>query len=119
MNAITELKTLSLDSSDGRVAAIIMSLKIADSENADLFLLEVAEKFKRQRTSSPPETSFLLVTIVGEMTAAQFAMQWLKLAAQDQVLGSFMSQMQKAEVLRGTAAGQTLETVSLMKAPPA
>ncbi len=116
MNAITELKTLNLDSSDGPVAAIIIGLKITESENADLFLLEVVEKFKQQRTSSPPETSFLLITIAGAMTAAQFAKEWLKLAAQDQVLGSIMSRMQKAEVLRGTDAGQTLETVSLMKA---
>jgi hypothetical protein len=119
MNAITELKTLNLESSDGPVAAIIIGLKIGDPENADLFLRTVVERFKHQRTSSPPDTNFLLVTIVGHMTAAQFAKQWLQLAAQDQVLGTFMSQMVKAEVLRGTDAGQTLETVSLMKAPSA
>jgi hypothetical protein len=119
MNAITELKTLNLDSSDGPVAAIIMGLKIADLENADLFLLDVAEKLKRQRTASPRETNFLLVTIVGEMTAAQFAKQWLQLAAKDQALGSIMSSMRKAEVLRGTVAGQTLETVSLLNAASA
>jgi len=114
MNAITELKTLKLDSYDGPVAAIIIGLKIAEAENADLFLLDVAEKFKHQRACSPPETSFLLITIVGAMTAAQFAKEWLKLTAHDQILGSIMSQMRKAEVLRGTDAGQTLETVSLL-----
>ncbi len=117
MNAITELKTLNLDSSDGPVAAIIMGLQIADLENADLFLLDVAERLKRQRAASPRDTSFLLVTIVGEMTATEFANLWLKLVARDQVLGSMMAQMRKAEVLRGTVAGQTLETVSLLKAP--
>ncbi|MGO9468287.1 MAG: hypothetical protein ACLQVF_29495 [Isosphaeraceae bacterium] len=119
MNAITELKTMSLNSSDGPVAAIIIGLKITDPEDADLFLVEVAEKFKHQRASSPTETSFLLITIAGAMTAARFANEWLKLAAGDQVLGSIMATMKKAEVLRGTDGGQTLETVSLLKAPPA
>ena len=115
MNAITELKTLNLDSSDGPLAAIIMTVHISDLENADEFLRDVAERFKRQRQSSPPHTQFLLITIVSEMTAAQFGKAWLQLAANDQVLCSFMTQMQKAEVLRGTIAGQTLETYSLIK----
>jgi len=119
MNAITELRTLNLDSADGPVAAILLGLKIGDPEDVDLFLRNVVERFKHQRTSSRSETNFLLVTIVGEMTAAQFAKEWLHLAAQDQVLGSIMSQMAKAEVLRGTASGQTLETVSLMMGPAA
>jgi hypothetical protein len=118
MNVITELKTLKLDSSDGPVGAIIMGLRILDWENADSFLREVAERFKRQRASSPPDTCFLLVTIEGDMTAGQFAKEWLQLAAKDPVLGSFMAQMQKAEVLRNTVAGQTLETMSLIKERP-
>jgi hypothetical protein len=117
MNDITELKTLNFDSADGPVAAIFMGLKIGDVENADLFLRDVAEQLKRHRTSSPADASFLVVTIVGAMTAAQFAKQWLQLAAADSALGSIMSQMVKAEVLRGTAAGQTLETVSLVRGP--
>jgi hypothetical protein len=119
MNAITELKTLNLDSSDGRVAATIMGLRIGDVENADSFLRVVAERLKLHRKSSSPETSFLLITIVGEMTANRFAKEWLQLADQDLDLGLLMSQMVKAEVLRGTTAGQTLETVSLLKPPRA
>jgi hypothetical protein len=115
MNAITDLKTLNLDSSDGPVSAIIMGLRIADPENADKFLRDVAERFKRQRASSPSATSILLVSIQGEMTAARFAKEWLHLATKDQDLGSIMAGMQKAEVLRSTASGQTLETVSLIK----
>ncbi len=119
MNAITELKTLNLDSSDGPVAAIIIGLQISDLDNADSLLRDVAERFKQKRASSPPDTCFLLITIVGEMTAAQFAKEWAQLVANDRVLGTLMSQMQKAEVLRGTVAGQTLETVSLKKPSPA
>ena len=52
---------------------------------------------------------------LGGVSPSLLARAWLQLAAKDQVLGSFMSQMQKAEVLRGTVAGQTLETFSLIK----
>jgi hypothetical protein len=118
MNVITELRTLNLDSSDGPVGAIVMGLKIPDWENADSFLREVVERFKRQLAASPPDTCFLLITIEGGMSAAQFAKEWLQLAAKDQVLGSVMAKMQKAEVLRNTVAGQTLETMSLIKERP-
>jgi hypothetical protein len=115
MNAIIESKTLSLDSSDGPCKAIVMSLSIPDIDDADSLLRDVAAQFKNQRYKCPADTCFLLITIVGKMTAAQFAREWNRLAAKDEILDRFMAQMQKAEVVRGTAAGQTLETVSLKK----
>ncbi|EEF59981.1 hypothetical protein Cflav_PD3040 [Pedosphaera parvula Ellin514] len=66
---------------------------------------------------SSPDTSVLLITIVSEMPAALFVDHWRKLAADDKILNFFTSQMQKADVVRGTAAGQTLETVSLLSEP--
>jgi hypothetical protein len=97
----------------------MLGLNIGEPGTADSFVQEVVEKFKAQRMSSPPDTSMLLVTIVGEMPASHFAAHWRQLATVDPILKFFMSQMTKAEVLRDIAAGQTLETASLVQAPSA
>ena len=91
-----------------------MGLNIDELDSAETFIKEAAEKFKLQRMCSPPDTNFMLVTIVTEMPVAVFVKRWTQLAADDQVLSFFMSRMRKADVLRGTAAGQTLETASLI-----
>ncbi len=113
-NTIANLKTMALQSPDGPVTAIVMGLNIPDLPGADAFIQEVAEKFKVQRMCSSPDTSVMLITIVGELPASHFVQRWRQLAADDKVLGHFMSQMRKSDVLRGTVAGQTLETVSLL-----
>ena len=114
-NTIANLKTMALQSSNGPVTAIVMGLNIRDQQNADAFIQEAAEKFKVQRMCSSPDTSVMLITIVSEMPASHFVKRWRQIAADDKILGFFMSQMRKADVLRGTVAGQTLETVSLLQ----
>ncbi len=118
-NTIANLKTMSLQSQDGPVTAIVMGLNIRDQQNANAFIQQVAEKFKVQRMCSSPDTSVMLITIISEMPASRFVKRWRQIAAGDKVLGFFMSQMHKADVLRGTVAGQTLETVSLLHEPSA
>jgi hypothetical protein len=119
MNTIANLKTMNLQSSDGPVNMIVMGLNIREPQTADAFVQEVVEKFKVQRMCSPPDTSMMLVTIVSEMPVAHFVERWHQLAAADEILSFFMSQMRKADVLRGVVAGETLETASLIHAPTA
>ena len=120
MNSIFNLQTVALQSDDGRQGtAIMLGLNIGDPSTADTFVQVVVEKFKAQRMSSPPDTSMMLVTIVGEMPAPRFAARWQQLAAADPILKFFMSQMTKAEVLRGTPTGQTKEAISLIHVPSA
>ena len=118
-NTIANLKTMPLQSQDGPVTAIMMGLNIRDQQSADAFIQEVAEKFKVQRMCSSPDTSVLLITLVSDMPASRFVKRWRQIAADDKVLGFFMSQMHKADIVRGTVAGQTLETVSLLHEPSA
>jgi hypothetical protein len=117
MNTIANLKTMNLQSADGPVTAIVMGLNIRDPQAADAFIQEVAEKFKAQRMCSPPDTSMMLVTIVSEMPVVHFVKRWRQLATADKILSFFMSQMQKADVLRGVIAGETLEIASLIHEP--
>lgn len=117
MNTIVNLKTVNLQSPDGPVTAIVMGLEIPEPQSADAFIREVAEKFKAQRMCSPPDTSIMVVTIVSEMPVSSFVSRWRQLEADDKVLEAFMSKMRRADVLRGTVAGQALETVSLLHEP--
>jgi hypothetical protein len=114
MNTIANLKALNLQSAEGPVAAIVIGLNIPDVQGADSFIQEVAEKFKLQRMCSPPTTSVLLITVVTELPAARFVERWHELEAQDKILEFFMSQMRKADVVRGTVLGETLENISLL-----
>ena len=117
LNTIANLKTVSAQSLDGPITLIVIGLNIPDLQNADSFVKNVAEKFKVQRMCSSPDTSQLLITIISDMPATRLADLWRQLAADDEILSFFMSRMRKAEVLRGTVAGQTLETVSLVHEP--
>src|SRR5258705_11007282 len=100
-NSIANMKTVNLQSPSGPLAAIMIEVDVPDVQTADAFVAEVAAKFKMYRMSSPPATSGLLITIIGDFSAAQFARRWRELAAGDQILGVFMSRMQIADVVRG------------------
>ncbi|HEX8915992.1 MAG TPA: hypothetical protein VF796_26835 [Humisphaera sp.] len=116
MNSIVNLKTVNAQAAEGPVPVIVMGLNIGDETRADEFVHEVAEKFKAHRMCSPPTTDTMLVTIVSAMPLKGFVDRWNDLARQDRVLGFFMSRMRKADVLRGTTAGVTLEQASLVPA---
>jgi hypothetical protein len=114
MNSIVNLKTVNAKSAEGPIPVIVMGLTIRDLEDADEFIREAAEKFKLQRMCSPPTTSAMLITIMSSMPLKRFVDRWNELAREDQILRFFMSQMQRADVLRGTTAGVTLEQASLI-----
>jgi hypothetical protein len=116
-NTIVNLKTMQLQSKDGPVTAIVMGLDMRDQNSTDAFIQEVVEKFKVQRMCSSPDTSVMLITLVSDMPASRFVKRWRQLAADDKVLGFFMSQMHTADVVRGKVVGKTLETVSLLHEP--
>ncbi len=114
MNSIVNLKTVNTDSPSGAIPVIVMGLNIDDLDSADEFILEAAEKFKLQRMCSPPTTSAMLITVVTAMPIAQFVSRWRQISSEDEILGFFMSQMRRADVMRGTTVGVALETASLV-----
>jgi hypothetical protein len=62
------------------------------------------ERFKNQRMMSPPETSILLITVIGRCDQDVFVSEWRKLVATDQVASFFMSRMEKADFGAGPSA---------------
>jgi hypothetical protein len=112
-NRITRIRTTELESDAGPMVAIFLSLECGDTDTADSFCSEVAEVFKAHRMCSPPNTSVLLVTLIGHLTASHFARRWREIAEGDPVLRHDLSLMRMADVVHGTADGEVLETVSL------
>jgi hypothetical protein len=113
-NEIAQLETVELQSASGPVVAIMIAVNIGDARRAEAFVGQVTEKFKVHRTCSPPETSYLLVTIIGDMTAQQFATCWKALVAEDPILETYLSMMHVADVLHGTSRGEVLDSASLL-----
>ena len=118
-NSVSVIKTVDgLQSPEGLVAAVMIGVDINDSSTAESFIAEVAEQFKSQRMISPPGTNALMITLIGDVSAARFATRWRALTQADAVLGIFMAQMRRADVVCGSAAGQPPEIVSLLADRP-
>jgi hypothetical protein len=113
-NQIRQLETRALAGPHGDVSAIMCALDVGDAAAADGFVKDVLDQVLVQRMISPPDTSFMLVTIIGELAATDFARLWSKHLATEPAMAAFMTQMTKADVLQGDARGQILGQASLI-----
>lgn len=113
-NRISKIRTTELVSDAGPLVAIFISLDCGDLDTADSFISEVAQLFKVHRMISPPETSVLLVTLLGWLSATRFAERWREIAEGDPILDHDMSVMHIADAVHATAEDEVLETVSLL-----
>jgi hypothetical protein len=107
-NEIASLETVELEGEDGPVVAIMVALNMTESDEAPAFVRHVAEKVLQQRMISPPETSMLLVTLIGPKDSAAFEQEWRKAVAVDPALAHFLSQMVAADGVLGTSKGELL-----------
>ncbi len=94
--------------------ALTLSVDVNDAATASAFVFDVVEAFKVNRMIAPPTTNRLLITVIGEQTATQFANEWHLAAAKDPIVGAFMSKMAVAEVVQGTAQGAVRSQSSLL-----
>jgi len=114
-NQICQLETRALTGPDGDVSAIMCAIDVDDAAAAEPFVKEVLEKVLLQRMTSPPDTTLMLVTIIGALGADEFARLWKLHLAGDEAMTFFMSQMTKADVLHGDAGGNVLGHASLIE----
>ena len=89
----------------------------ADGSAVHDLVVEAAERFKLQRMCSPPDTAGLLMSIIGPIDLAAFAEAWRRNTARDEVARFFLSQMQVATAVHGTARGEILGEESLLPIP--
>jgi hypothetical protein len=112
-NSIHNVATRWIERDSKEFPLIVMNLKIDDLSTADAFLDRVIEHFKTHRSCSPPRTANMTVTIVGDMTAADFCARWASRAAQDPILKQFTSAMVLADVLH-IRGSELLDRASLV-----
>jgi hypothetical protein len=113
-NCIAQVKTVEVQGADGPAVAMMIALDIGDSATAEAFVTVVAERFKLDRMLAPPQTSMLLFTIIGAMSAESFAARWKEVTGTDPVIGAFLGMMNVADVIQATRAGQQLSSASLL-----
>jgi hypothetical protein len=112
-NTIAQLETRMLDES---TAAIMVALNFRDRSTAGRFVKDVVHKVLLERMTSPPDTALLCITIMGNVTASEFAQLWRKHVYSEPAMVAFMKRMRAADVINGTPQGQVLEQVSLIAA---
>lgn len=117
MNEIAQIKLVAVNGPKGPAMAMMMALNVGDATTADAFVAQVVREFKLRRTLAPPNNTILLVTIIGNLSAEQFAAHWQTLIATDEAARAYMSLMQVAEVVQGTPAGQQLSRASILPPP--
>jgi hypothetical protein len=115
MNEIAQVKVVRVDTPNGPKTVMMMAINIGDPAAAEAFVSYVAEQFKLHRTLAPPDTSILLVTVVGGLTAQRFAAQWLEIEKCDGIVRAYMSLMSMADVIQATKSGQQLSSASLLR----
>jgi hypothetical protein len=114
-NRLTKIETVATNGPNGATHGILVSVDAPDAATFSALMPTIIATFKNQRMVSPPDTSFLLITVVGSVSAAEFKRLWDHCTANDQIVGAFLSQMIKADVLNGTAEGKPLNSASLRK----
>jgi hypothetical protein len=115
VNSIAQVKAVTLEGPNGPANALMMALTIEDPTTAEAFVEQVAEQFKVHRMLAPPDTSMLLITLVGGLSAERFAGRWRDIEQHDEVMRAFMAQMAVADVIQGTKTGQQLSKASLLR----
>ena len=114
MNEVVQIKTEQLDDDEGTTHAMFVALRVSDPMSVEKFIKEVAQKALSHRMVSPPDTSMILFTITGELTAARFRQLWQRHVSPQTPMGVFMSRMRVADAIHGTSDGQVLDQCSLL-----
>jgi hypothetical protein len=95
---IVQCETRLLTSEQGPKAGIFIAADLYNASAIDALIHDLVERFKIQRMISPPETSLLLITVIGECDPRDFATRWRKRAAEDKIAAVWMARMDKADV---------------------
>ncbi len=113
-NKIAQIKTQELESEDGPLYAIMCAINISDLSTVKEFINEVVETIKMHRTASPPTTSLLCISMMGDVDAESIANLIKDHVPTDEILKFYLSQMTMADLIHGTPEGEVINTVSLI-----
>ncbi len=93
--------------------ALYISLEVPDPQHLLGFLEEVVIRFKAERMTGPPDARFMLITLVGEVSAADFAQAWQGAISNDAPARALLGTLHQADVMQGDAQGRVIGQASL------
>jgi hypothetical protein len=94
--------------------AMFIALDVAAPDRLLGFLEDVITRFKIERLAGPPDAHFLLITVTGSVTAADFAHAWRESTANDAPARALLGTLHQADVMQGDAHGHVLGQASLL-----
>ena len=97
--------------------ALLITLDIADPSQLLGFLEEVVARFKRERLEGPPDVRYMLITLAGEVSAADFAQEWQAAIANDAPARALLGEMHQADAMHGDVHGGPISQASLLGEP--
>jgi hypothetical protein len=103
------------DTSEGG-HALFIALDLAEPTGLLGFLEDVVIRFKRERMAGPPDARFLLITLLGDVSAADFVAAWHTATANDAPARALIGMLHRADVMQGDARGGVLGQASLLAA---
>lgn len=102
---IVQCETKVLESPTGPKFVILLAANLRHIDALDVLLEALVEHFKVHRMISPPDTSMLLITIIGPGQATEITSRWRARVAGDQIASFWMGQMEKADLGVSPATG--------------
>src|SRR3954466_15471071 len=111
---IVQCETRVLSSKDGPKSGIFIAADLYSASGLDALIDDLVERFKVHRMVSPPETSLLLITILGKCDASDVAARWRKRVAGDKMATVWMARMKKADVGVGTSRAMVTAYLSIL-----
>jgi len=94
--------------------ALFIALDIAEPWRLLGFLEEVVTRFKHERLSGPPDARFMLITLTGELSAADFAQAWHAQIASDAPARALLGTLHQADVMHTDVHGGVIGQASLL-----
>jgi hypothetical protein len=94
--------------------ALFIALEVPDPPRLLGFLEEVVMRFKAARMSGPPDARFMLITLVGDVSAVAFAQAWHGMISNDAPARALLGALHQADVMQGDARGCVLGQASLL-----
>ncbi len=113
MNELVKVATEELQTGEEISYAILININVISHITSD-FLMKVKEAFVNQRMISPVNTSLLLITLIGNLNARDFASPMKKILMEDEITKNFMQNMNAADVIQGSKDGKVLSSASLL-----
>jgi hypothetical protein len=117
MAEIAAIKTIPLSGEGVETHGIMVAVNTGDVGMPNVFVAELAKTISLHRLCSPPDTSVLVVSVIGAFDAARFQEDWVQAvtgeAAEMKALRFFLSEMRIATLSHGKRDGTVLQTVRL------